>query len=219
MVAPLVSPVAVASPAAPADSTVSPWTLAGTLVREADVVPWFPKAKTTRAPAPNTGDERVSAVPICFKSAKRVLKVKMPSRQAESEFRLSASGRRNMDSLIGQYKTKAKAKKRMKAVRAKAASCASIIVDAGGTIRQSSRDIGNLYGSRGAGVYSAYEVDGSWDIIGYMTFRRVGRSLVVTSFAQGKKWPGGPPTSVPVQARSAVDALSALVGERYHAIS
>ncbi|MDZ7578832.1 MAG: hypothetical protein U0904_11765 [Candidatus Nanopelagicales bacterium] len=202
-----------------AESTVSPTALAGTVVRRADLLPWFPKTKTVRAPAPGTGDERARSQEICFKTVDKVRSLKLPKRQAWSEMSTNREETRGMFSLIAQYKTKAKAKERMQAVRAKLAGCPGAVASADLTITQSAVGLGSVYGGQGIGIYTTIDnVVGGGDSIEYLVIRRMGRALAFTEFSRVKAWPAGPPAEVPGKAHTSTEYLSVVVASRYDAV-
>ncbi|MDP4015371.1 MAG: hypothetical protein U0990_11565 [Candidatus Nanopelagicales bacterium] len=205
-----------------AESSVSPTTLAGTVVKKSDLLPWFPKTKTVRAPGPGTGEDRIESQGICFKTSDKILSLnKLPKRQAWSDMRMGAPDTRGMLSLIVQYKTKAKAKERMQAVRAKLASCPAVIALAGeATITQGNAGLGSVYHGQGIGIYTTIDNVGTGpDSITYVAVRRTGRGLAFTRFSRMKAWAAGPPAAVPAKARSATEYLSVLVASRYNAVT
>ncbi|MDZ7578831.1 MAG: hypothetical protein U0904_11760 [Candidatus Nanopelagicales bacterium] len=205
-----------------AESSVSPTTLAGTVVKKSDLLPWFPKTKTVRAPGPGTGDERIRTQEICFKTADKALNLKkLPKRQAWSEMFTNRLGTRGMLSLMAQYKSKAKAKERMQAVRAKLASCPPVIATVDSTITQSAVGLGSVYGGKGIGIYASLDMGGDdpQESIEYLVIRRMGRALAFTWFTYVNTWAAGPPTTVPAKARSATEYLSVAVASRYDAVT
>ncbi|MDZ7578834.1 MAG: hypothetical protein U0904_11775 [Candidatus Nanopelagicales bacterium] len=204
---------------AEAESTVSGTALAGTVVRKADLSPWFSRVRTVTAPTPGTGENRTRAAALCFKANGGMLGIrKLPGRQALSEMMMIGRSSGGISSFIAQYGSKAKAKATMKSALAKLARCPGVISIPDFTITQASLGQGKFYGGKAVGTYITIDEPGSGvDILVYDVLRRTGRALSFTTFRRAHEWPSGPPASVPAQVRSATDYLSILVASRYAA--
>ncbi|MDP4015370.1 MAG: hypothetical protein Q8P38_12250 [Candidatus Nanopelagicales bacterium] len=208
---------------AQAESSISLRTLAGTVVHRTDVLPWFPKAKTARAPGPATGADRSPRKLICGKSPSRLLSLKLPRRQATSAINAGLRRPEGISSLVAEYGSRAKARRGMRAIKAKLAACPGLIESGGFTITQTNTRLGSLYGRRGIGMSTAmaglYDGEGGQNLLIYTVVRRTGRALAFTEFFRQKDWPSGPPAVPRAKTRRMVNRLSIVVASRYAAFS
>lgn len=205
----------VAMPAG-ADATLSPMQLAGLIVKKADLHPWWPKAKTVRAPAPGKGANRIPSQGLCFTDEDTISSVKIAKRQAWSDTRMGPVDTQGMISIIGQYKSVSKAKTKMQVISDKLAECPSNIVTAEVTIAQSRVSLGKVYGGKGIGTYTTMDNAASEDSIQYVAIRRTGRAIAFTRYTRMHDWGVvGPPEAVPPKARGAVEFMSVQIAKRY----
>ncbi|MDZ7578835.1 MAG: hypothetical protein U0904_11780 [Candidatus Nanopelagicales bacterium] len=211
---------------AQAESSISLRTLAGTVVHRTDVLPWFPKAKTARAPGPATGADRSPRKLICGKSPSRLLSLKLPWRQATSAINAGLRRPEGISSLVAEYHSRTKARRALRAIKAKLAACPGLIESEGFTITQTNTRLGSVHGSEGIGMAMAMAAPTGWDdgeaaqnLLFYTVVRRTGRALAFTEFFRQKDWPSGPPAVPPAKTRRMVNRLSIVVASRYAAFS
>jgi hypothetical protein len=197
--------------------------LAKTVARRRDLRGFWKSVRAIQDPTAGVGDRRIRSQWICSwrdPGTGNVVdhSVKLGKRQAWSDYRLDKAQTRGVISIITEYGSQAKAKKRFKEINTFLRGCkGSYVNDQGTTVTTKRKRLPKKYGTA-VGVFTTQANVNDADWLSYVAIAQKGKSLSFNRYSEQTSFPPIPPMWIAKKPRKAMNREVMIVVRRYLAL-